>query len=94
MKLLFTLLLATASLYAAGKHYVVCIVAGEDTACTKPLSKDAAEAVFQVFSKAPIAGMDAVYLADTRKTKKPKQQLPPEPRPAPTTHPQVDELKL
>jgi hypothetical protein len=69
MKILCAFLLAASLACAADKRYVVCLVAGSDEQCTKPLTKDASEAVYAVFVAAPIGGLDAVYIEDV-KTKK------------------------
>ncbi len=66
MKFLTGFLLCAALLCAADKRYSVCLVAGPDEQCTKPLTKDVSDAVFDVFSKAPIGGLDAVYVYDTK----------------------------
>lgn len=86
MKFLAVFLVLASLASAADKRYSVCLVSGSDEACTKPLTKEAAYAVLDVFSKAPIGGLDAVYLYDTKsKNKKtravPAQQLPPLPHP-------------
>lgn len=83
MKALASLLLLAALVSAADKRYSVCIVgAGEET-CTKALDRATAAAVLEVFAKAPIGGLDAVYIYDTKGKNKtcrvvPAQQLPTE----------------
>jgi hypothetical protein len=77
MKLICAFLLATSLACAAQKRYVVCIIAGDAERCTKPLTKEASEAVFDVFARAPLQGIDAVYLADTKAKTKNKDAAPP-----------------
>jgi len=79
MKLLSVLLLFTGLAFAADKRYVVCLVAGSAEQCTKPLTKEAARAVYDVFIAAPISGLDYVYLGDVKTKKTKKQEVQPEP---------------
>ncbi len=69
--IIFVLLLVAQLATAADRRYVVCLVSGSIEQCTKPLTKEAADAVFEVFTSTPIAGLDWVYLADTKAKKKP-----------------------
>ncbi len=57
---------------AAGKHYIVCLVGGGTEQCTKPLTKDTAQAVYDVLLLAPIGGLDTVYIGDVKALKKQK----------------------
>ncbi len=72
MKLLAGMLAFAALAGAADKRYVVCLVTGTVEQCTKPLTKEVAQAVYQVFIMTPISGLDYVFLGDVKGLKKQK----------------------
>jgi hypothetical protein len=68
--------------FAGGKHYSVCIHGGGDYQCSKPLTKDVADATAYVLSMAPIGGLDYVEVLDLKKVKDQPKQVPTAPPPA------------